>query len=82
MIIEKNRIIELANTVKLLITDECVYNNIQYYIGVMLDEQNEPTKVVMVFEKKEIDGETFIKVIEDNEYANKIIDTVVFAKED
>ena len=84
-----DKIVELENNKKYVILDSKEINNINYYYGLRLDKNEEPTNNYLFFEEVLMDNETYLLPIDDLKkrsslltaftinYLNKIYDEVV-----
>lgn len=62
-----DKIIELENNKKYVILDEKILDSINYYFGLRLDNNEEPTNNYLFFEEIKSDGNTFLAPVEDEQ---------------
>jgi len=85
-----DNIVELENNKKYVILDECELDNVKYYYGLKLNDNEEPTNVYLFFEEIIENEEVYLKSIEDDKikgllltaftinYAEKVYDEVLY----
>lgn len=59
-----DKIVELENDKNYIILDETLLDNIKYYFGLRLDENEEPTNNYLFFEESREGLDTFLTPIE------------------
>ena len=62
-----DKIVELENEKSYVILDETILNNIKYYFGLRLTENEEPTNNYLFFEESKEGDETFLTPVEEDE---------------
>ena len=66
-------IVELENNKKYVILDSKEINNINYYYGLRLDKNEEPTNNYLFFEEVLMDNETYLLPIDDMKKKNSLL---------
>lgn len=61
-----DKIVELENNKSYVMLDETILNNIKYYFGLRLDENEEPTNNYLFFEETLEDDNVFLTPVEDD----------------
>lgn len=62
-----DKIVKLDNNNKYILFDETILSKIKYYMGLKLDDKNEPTNEYLYFEEKKDKDNIFLKpVMNDN----------------
>lgn len=70
MIVEVGRIVTLDDTDKYYLSDETEQNGKTYFLGLKVDENDDPSDESLIFEK-EIDGEdVYLTEVEDEDIKN------------
>jgi len=62
-----DKIVELENNKSYVMLDETVLNNIKYYLGLRLDQNEEPTNNYLFFEETLEGDNTFLTPIENED---------------
>jgi len=62
-----DKIVELENNNSYVLLDETLLNNIKYYFGLRLDENEEPTNNYLFFEETKEGNDTFLAPVEDED---------------
>lgn len=62
-----DKIVELENNKSYVILDETLLNNIKYYFGLRLNDNEEPTNNYLFFEGFKEGNDTFLTPIEDED---------------
>jgi len=62
-----DKIVELENNKSYVLLDETLLNNIKYYFGLRLDENEEPTNNYLFFEETKEGNDTFLAPVEDED---------------
>ena len=60
-----DKIIELENNKKYIILDGKELDNINYYFGLRLDKNEEPTNNYLFFEETKIENDVYLTPVED-----------------
>jgi len=68
-----NKIVELENNNSYVLLDETLLNNIKYYFGLRLDENEEPTNFYLFFEETKEGNDTFLAPVEDDDEKKLLI---------
>ena len=58
-----DKIIKLENNIKYILIDEKILSKIKYYVGLKLNEKNEPTNEYLYFEEKKDKNNIFLKPV-------------------
>ena len=58
-----DKIIKLENNIKYILLDETILSKIKYYVGLKLNEKNEPTNEYLYFEEKKDKNNIFLKPV-------------------
>lgn len=58
-----DKIIKLENNIKYILLDETILSKIKYYVGLKLNENNEPTNEYQYFEEKKDKNNIFLKPV-------------------
>lgn len=61
-----NKIVTLENNRDYVLLDETLLNNIKYYFGLRLNQNEEPTNYYLFFEETKDGEETFLAPVEDD----------------
>lgn len=61
-----DKIVELENNKSYVILDETIMNNVKYYFGLRLDENEEPTNNYLFFEETLDGNNTFLTPVEED----------------
>ena len=69
---EKNTIITLDDNTKYALLDKVTKNKKKYYFAIKLDKDENPTTEYEIFELEEIEKETYINILEDDEFKDSI----------
>ena len=62
-----DKIVELENDNSYVLLDETLLNNVKYYFGLRLDENEEPTNNYLFFEETKEGNDTFLAPVEDED---------------
>jgi len=62
-----DKIVELENDKKYIILDQKNLDSINYYFGLRLDKNDEPTNNYLFFEETKIDNDTYLAPVEDEQ---------------
>ena len=60
-----DQIVKFKNDEEYLILDETVLDNKTYYLGIKIEENNEPTSIYLFFEKVEKEGKVILNPVWD-----------------
>ena len=60
-----DKIVELENNNSYVLLDETLLNNVKYYFGLRLDENEETTNNYLFFEETKEGNDTFLAPVED-----------------
>ena len=70
-----DKIVELENNKKYVILDEKNLNNINYYFGLRLDDNEEPTNNYLFFEETKVDEDIYLAPVEDESMKGLLLTT-------
>lgn len=71
---EKDTLITLDDNTKYVLLEELVVDNKKYFYSVKMEVENEvPTNEYEIFEYEEEDGETYLTVLENDEFKERIL---------
>lgn len=62
-----DKIVELENNNSYVILEESILNNVKYYLGLRLNEKEEPTNNYLFFEEYKEGNDVFLTAIEDDD---------------
>lgn len=62
-----DKIVELENNKSYVILDETVLNNVKYYFGLRLSENEQPTNNYLFFEEYQEGVDTFLAPVEEED---------------
>jgi len=62
-----DKIVELENNNSYVLLDETLLNNIKYYFGLRVNENEEPTNNYLFFEETKEGNDTFLAPVEDED---------------
>ncbi len=68
-----DKIVKLENDAKYVLLDETTIDNVKYYLGLRLDEKNEPTDKYLYFEEKKEEKQMFLKPIKDDKVKDLLL---------
>lgn len=68
-----DRIVEFDNDKKYVILDETKLDNVVYYIGLRLDDREEPTTNYLFFEEIKDDNQVFLNPVNDETTKNVLL---------
>ena len=68
-----DKIITLDNDKRYVLLDETVLSKIKYYLGLKLDENNEPTNEYIYFEEKRNKDNIYLKPIINNKIKDLLL---------
>ena len=60
-----DKIVELENNKSYIILDETILNNVKYYFGLRINENDEPTNNYLFFEEMKDDDEIYLIPLSD-----------------
>ncbi len=70
-----DKIVELENDKKYVILDGKKLNDTDYYFGLRLDENEEPTNNYLFFEETKVGEDTYLAPVEDEEMKGLLLTT-------
>ena len=70
-----DKIVELENGKKYVMLDCKRINNITYYFGLRLDNNNEPTNNYLFFEEAKYGEDTYLSIVEDEKMKGLLLTT-------
>ena len=70
-----DKIVELENEKSYVLLDETLLDNVKYYFGLRLNENEEPTNNYLFFEESKEGGNTFLTPIEDDDMKGLLLTT-------
>lgn len=70
-----DKIVELENGKKYVLLDGKEIENIYYYFGLRLDENEEPTNNYLFFEETKIGEDTYLALVEDDDIKGILLTT-------
>lgn len=62
-----DKIVELENNKSYVLLDETLLNNTKYYLGLRVNEKEEPTNNYLFFEESQEGNDTFLAPITDDD---------------
>ena len=66
-------VITLENDVNCLLLEKVTYNNDNYFLSVVLNEEEEPSDEYVIFKEINEDGQGFVEKVEDGELLTELI---------
>lgn len=72
-------VVTLDNNQKYYLTNETEENSNQYFLGVLLDDNNKPTSTGAIFMEENINGKPFLKEVDDDKEYNYL--AAIFASD-
>lgn len=66
-------VITLENGVNCLLLEKVVYDNKNYFLSVVLDEEEEPSDEYVIFKEIIEDNEAYVEKVEDTELIAKLV---------
>lgn len=66
-------VITLENDVNCLLLEKVTYNNDNYFLSVVLNEEEEPSDEYVIFKEINEDGQGFVEKVEDGELLAELI---------
>lgn len=66
-------VITLENGVNCLLLEKVVYDNKNYFLSVVLDEEEEPSDEYVIFNEIIEDNEAYVEKVEDTELIAKLV---------
>ena len=70
-----DKIVELENEKKYVLLDEKELNNINYYFGLRLDDNEEPTNNYLFFEETKVGEDVYLAPVEDEDMKGLLLTT-------
>lgn len=66
-------VITLDNNINCLLLEKAVYNNDNYFLSVVLDEEEEPSEEYVVFKEIIENGEKYVEKVEDEATLGEVL---------